>query len=301
MPGRCSQRTWWWSEAQPCCRVSCTGCWQRYASWWRNRSTALCWQARVCAFTLHLPSPTAPPGSEVRHRLLFDSSDMRMLSKSNMSAFWRRVSKSTVCTCTLYRCYLWRTPGHLGQQVGVTGILQSDRPNPRLVLLEFPSSWISVRSRKDASSTHEESLLHREVDCVAASVKWCILHHLTEHFSNIRCNILLSCDPHRQLLMFVMCSNHIKMFMLCIGGSVSFLGGLVSDLTEHLKQRFEAVTRMFHKNCIVRISYRFFATWCSVFCLFLSLMTKALNPERAHTQSTSELCWQWEHSNWIFF
>lgn len=67
---KCSLRTWWWSEAQPCCRASCTGCWPRYASWWRNRSTAVCWRARACEYTLHLPSPTALPGSEVRFKYL---------------------------------------------------------------------------------------------------------------------------------------------------------------------------------------------------------------------------------------
>lgn len=65
-PGRFCPRTWWSSEAQPCCLVSCTGCWPRYASWWRSPSTATCWPARASASTRHLPNPTAPPGSEVR-------------------------------------------------------------------------------------------------------------------------------------------------------------------------------------------------------------------------------------------
>lgn len=66
MLGRCCPRTWWWSAAPPCCQVSSTGCWLRYASWWRNRSTATCWQARASVYTLLQPSQTAPPGSEVR-------------------------------------------------------------------------------------------------------------------------------------------------------------------------------------------------------------------------------------------
>lgn len=67
MLGRCCPRTWWWSVVPQCCRVSSTGCWLRYASWWRNQNTATCWQARASVYTLLQPSPTAPPGSEVRH------------------------------------------------------------------------------------------------------------------------------------------------------------------------------------------------------------------------------------------
>lgn len=77
-------RIWWWSEAQPCCPVSCTGCWPRYASWWRNPNTATCWPARACVYTLHLPSPIAPPGSEVRYEVLF-----KYLSiPAELKAFW---------------------------------------------------------------------------------------------------------------------------------------------------------------------------------------------------------------------
>lgn len=98
----------------------------------------------------------------------------------------------------LYRCYLRGAAGHPGQQVGVTGLLQPDRPHPRLVLLELPSSRVSLRSRKDPSSTHEESLLHREVECAVASFKQRLLLYLTEQFSNLKRNILLTCELRRQ-------------------------------------------------------------------------------------------------------
>lgn len=65
----------------------------------------------------------------------------------------------------LHRCYIWGSSGHPGQQVCVTGLLQPDGSHSRLVLPELPSSRVPVRSRKDPSSTHEESLFHREVDC----------------------------------------------------------------------------------------------------------------------------------------
>lgn len=43
--------------------------------------------------------------------------------------------------CELFsRCHLWGATGHPREQVGVTGLLQPDRSNPRLVLLELTSS-----------------------------------------------------------------------------------------------------------------------------------------------------------------
>lgn len=66
-PVKCSLRTWWWSEAPPCCPASCTACWQRFASWWRNPNTVTCWPARASVFILPLQSPTALRGLEVRY------------------------------------------------------------------------------------------------------------------------------------------------------------------------------------------------------------------------------------------
>lgn len=99
---RCYPRTWWWSEAQPCCRASCTGCWQRYASWWRDPSTAACWPARLCVYTLHLPSPTAPPGSEVRDEILVKYLILPdELKKKSFKRIFSYEFKSPLCNAVL--------------------------------------------------------------------------------------------------------------------------------------------------------------------------------------------------------
>lgn len=160
MLGRCCRRTWWWSAAPPCCQGSSTGSWLRYASWWRNRSTATSWRARASGYTLFQPSPTAPPGSEVRDDVFIIL--VSEFVENNQCMFGNLIFP---VSSLLYRCYIRGTSGHPGQQVCVAGLLQPDGPHSRLVLPELSSSWIPVRSRKDPSSTHEESLFHREVVC----------------------------------------------------------------------------------------------------------------------------------------
>lgn len=80
---KCCRRTWWWSVARPCCQASYTGCWPRFACWWRNPSTAMCWPARTSACTCRPPSPTAPPGSEVWNTFLTHSLKKKKPRKSD--------------------------------------------------------------------------------------------------------------------------------------------------------------------------------------------------------------------------
>lgn len=92
------------------------------------------------------------------------------LSLSLSRTLWARVCSAkslpalTLPLSLLCRCHFWGTAGHPGQQVGVAGLLQPDGTHPWLVLPELPSSRVPVRSREDSSTTHEEGLLHREVE-----------------------------------------------------------------------------------------------------------------------------------------
>lgn len=84
-------------------------------------------------------------------------------------------SYSTHSASLLCRCYLRGAAGHPGQQVSVARLLQPDRPHPRLVLPELPSSRVPLRSGKDPATAHEEGVLHREVERAHVSFKLCIL------------------------------------------------------------------------------------------------------------------------------